>query len=134
MRKTGIASILTGLVMMSGFALLFLVFNDPLVRLFTTDVEVMKYATALVMIAGLFQLFDGVQAIGLGILRGAADVKIPTIVTLVAYWGIGLWGGVFLAFDKGLDVYGVWVALLLALLFASIMHTWRFLRITRPKL
>ena len=132
-RKTGIAAILTGLVIMSGFALLFLVLDYPLVRLYTADPNVIHYATGLVMIAGLFQLFDGTQAIGLGILRGASDVKIPTLVTLIAYWGIGVPLGVYLAFHTSYNVYGMWFALLSALLFASIMHTLRFISITRKK-
>ena len=133
-RKTGIAAILTGLVIMSGFALLFLVLDYPLVRLYTEDPNVIHYATGLVMIAGLFQLFDGTQAIGLGILRGASDVKIPTLVTLIAYWGIGLPLGVYLALHTSYNVYGMWFALLSALLFASIMHTLRFMSITRKKI
>lgn len=130
-RKTGISAIYCGLTFMTVFAVLFLLFDTPLVHLYTNDPQVIHYATGLVIIAGFFQLFDGTQAIGLGILRGVSDVNIPTLVTLLAYWGIGLPLGYYLAFIQGMDVYGIWIALLLGLLFAALMHTLRFLHLTR---
>jgi MATE family multidrug resistance protein len=119
---------------MTVFAVLFLLFDKQLVALYTNEPEVIRYATGLVIIAGFFQLFDGTQAIGLGILRGVSDVNIPTFVTLLAYWGIGLPLGYYLAFVQNFDVYGIWMALLLGLFMAALLHTLRFLHLTGKRI
>jgi MATE family multidrug resistance protein len=133
-RKTGISAIYCGLSFMTVFAVLFLLFDKQLVALYTNEPEVIRYATGLVIIAGFFQLFDGTQAIGLGILRGVSDVNIPTFVTLLAYWGIGLPLGYYLAFVQNFDVYGIWMALLLGLFMAALLHTLRFLHLTGKRI
>ena len=74
----------------------------------------------------MFQLSDGVQAVGIGILRGLTDVKIPTVITFVAYWVVGLPIGYFLAFVLGWDVQGVWIGLLAGLTTSAILLTLRF--------
>ncbi len=92
----------------------------------TTDQEVIALAGQLLIIAGLFQLFDGTQVIGLGILRGMGDVNIPTLITLLAYWVIGLPSGYIMGVNLGLGVQGVWYGLTLALLTSSILLFWRY--------
>lgn len=90
--------------------------------------EVIPIAVNLVILAGIYQIADGIQCVGLGVLRGVEDTQIPTIVTFVAYWLIGLscsyWFGVVLKWGAE----GVWIALSLSLGFAALMHTWRFYR------
>lgn len=107
-------------------ALIFAVFNHTLAGLMTTDQEVIALAGQLLIIAGLFQLFDGTQVIGLGILRGMGDVNIPTLITLLAYWVIGLPSGYIMGVNLGLGVQGVWYGLTLALLTSSILLFWRY--------
>ena len=88
--------------------------------------EAYAFAIQLIFLAGIYQLADGVQCVGLGILRGIEDTKIPTVVTFFAYWVIGLPLSYTLGFVFKFNVQGVWVALSCALLFAAVMHTWRF--------
>lgn len=107
-------------------AILFAVFNHTLASLMTTDPEVIALAAQLLIIAGLFQLFDGTQVIGLGILRGIGDVNIPTIITLFAYWVIGLPTGYYLGIELEMGVQGVWYALTFALLVSSILLYLRY--------
>lgn len=78
------------------------------------------------IIAAFFQLFDGMQVVGLGILRGLGDVRIPTLITLLAYWGVGLPLGYLLGIKLGFGVEGIWWALLLGLLMASVLLFVRF--------
>jgi MATE family multidrug resistance protein len=85
----------------------------------------------LLIVAGLFQLSDGIQVIGLGALRGMSDVKIPTIITLIAYWGIGLPLGYFFGFTMGQGALGVWYGLWAGLSIAAILLYYRFNNLTK---
>jgi len=82
------------------------------------------------IIAALFQVSDGIQVVGLGSLRGLADVKIPTLITFVAYWIIGLPLGYVLGFSFNLGVNGIWYGLSLGLTVAAAMLFIRFRNIT----
>ena len=87
---------------------------------------VAETAAKLMYIAASFAVFDGVQAVGVGILRGIQDVKIPTWITFFAYWVINLPLGYFLAFNLNMQVYGVWWGFVVALAFASVALLWRY--------
>ena len=100
--------------------------GDFLPSMYIDDRAVSEVAASLLVIAALCQLSDGTQAVGIGVLRGIADTKIPMIITFVAYWIIGLPGGYLLGFTFHLGVQGVWVALLCALTFSAVMLTLRF--------
>ena len=78
------------------------------------------------MIAAVFQLSDGIQAVGLGMLRGLTDVKIPTLIALVAYWVIALPLGYVLAFPVGWGAPGIWLGLSAGLTVAAILLPLRF--------
>jgi len=80
----------------------------------------------LLVVAGLFQLSDGIQVVGLGALRGMSDVKIPTLITLIAYWIIGLPLGYLLGFTLNLGAMGVWFGLFAGLSMAAIFLFIRF--------
>jgi MATE family multidrug resistance protein len=94
-------------------------------------VAVVELASRLIIIAAFFQLFDGTQVLGLGILRGLGDVKMPTIITFLAYWVLGLPVGYFLGIYLHFGVQGIWWGLLLGLLTASILLFFRFQHKTR---
>ncbi|SEM93528.1 multidrug resistance protein, MATE family [bacterium A37T11] len=101
-------------------ALMFVVFNHVLPRIFTDDQRVINIAASLLIIAGLFQLFDGTQVVGLGILRGTGDVNQPTVIAFVAYWIIGLPLGYVLGIIFGLGVSGIWYGLTVGLVASSL--------------
>src|ERR1019366_9270507 len=92
----------------------------------TSDRSIIPIASQLIIIAAFFQLFDGTQVVGLGILRGMGDVNIPTIITFLAYWVIGLPVGYVLGLPFHLGVKGVWYGLVLGLMVSSILLFLRF--------
>lgn len=115
-------------------AAIFAIFNKQLPLLISQDSEVIVLAAQLLIIAGLFQLFDGTQVVGLGILRGMGDVNIPTFITFFAYWIVGLPIGYFMGVQLGMGVQGVWYGLTLGLLTSSILLYWRYRYIISKKL
>jgi MATE family multidrug resistance protein len=126
MRNAVLTSFIMAIGLMSVAAVAFIVGRNFLPTLYIEDPEVVKQAAVLLIVAGLFQLSDGVQVIGLGALRGMSDVKIPTIITLISYWAIGLPLGYVLGFTFGLDALGVWYGLLAGLSIAAVLLFIRF--------
>jgi len=119
------------IIFMAFTALVFTAGNHILPWIFTSDRNVIAIASQLLIIAALFQLFDGTQVVGLGILRGMGDVNIPTLITLVAYWVFGLPFGYLLGITLGLGVKGIWYGLVMGLLTASVLLYIRFRLISK---
>jgi MATE family multidrug resistance protein len=119
------------IVFMCCSALLFSLGNHFLPYIYTTDKAVINIASQLLIIAALFQLFDGTQVVGLGILRGMGDVNIPTIATFLAYWVVGIPVGYILGLKLGLGVKGVWYGLVLGLMASSMLMYLRFRYISK---
>jgi MATE family multidrug resistance protein len=112
-------------------AIIFVLFTQWLVGLYTTEGEVVPIAITLTIIGGFFQISDGLQVTALGILRGIADVNIPTVITLIAYWGIGLPIGYVLSYQFDLKAAGIWIGLTAGLTASAIMLCWRFYRMIK---
>jgi MATE family multidrug resistance protein len=130
--RAGIAAFILSVSFMSITAVVFLTANDWLVTLYIRDnPNVMQIAASLVVMAGFFQLSDGIQVVALGGLRGLADVNVPTLITLFSYWGVALPLSYVLAFPFGMDAVGVWVGLLAGLSVAAVLLAWRFFRRAR---
>jgi multidrug resistance protein, MATE family len=125
-RRAGFMAILLGASTMLGAGIIFILFRNYLPTLYVNDEVVISYASSLLIIAALFQLSDGTQAVGIGVLRGLTDVKIPTAITFIAYWIVGLPVGYLLGFNLELGVQGVWIGLLLGLTTSAILLTMRF--------
>jgi MATE family multidrug resistance protein len=125
-RKAGFTAIALGASIMSLSGLFFILFNHLLPTLYISDNQVISIASRLIIIAALFQLSDGTQAVGIGILRGLTDIKGPTIITFIAYWVISLPIGYLLGFTFKLGVEGVWIGLLIGLTASALMLTLRF--------
>ena len=125
-KQTGASALLlVGLCMLLS-CFLFIVFNEELVRLFIHDEGVVYTAASILLIAGLFQFSDGIQVVALGILRGIEDVNVPTVITLLAYWVIGLPIGYVLGFFFHLGIQGIWIGLLAGLTTSAVLLTFRF--------
>ncbi|GAB3986368.1 MATE family efflux transporter [Spirosoma daeguense] len=127
--RAGVAAFVLSIGFMSVAALIFLTANNWLVTLYIRDnPAVMQIAASLVIVAGFFQLSDGVQVVALGGLRGLADVNVPTVISLFSYWVVALPLSYVLAFPVGMDAIGVWIGLLTGLTLAAFLLTWRFFR------
>ena len=125
-RRAGFTAIILGASVMFTAGVIFITFKNFLPTLYIDDSEVIRIASSLLIIAALFQISDGIQGVGIGVLRGLTDVKIPTLITFIAYWIIALPIAYLLGFTFNFGVEGVWVGLLLGLTASAIMLTIRF--------
>ncbi|MDL2397402.1 MATE family efflux transporter [Rhizobium mayense] len=95
--------------------------------------QVLAYAAPLIVVAGLFQLVDGLQSIASGLLRGLKDARVPMIMALIAYWPIGFFLAWLLAFPLGFGGIGIWFGFLLGLASAATMLCTRFYILVRSE-
>ena len=97
-----------------------------IVRVYTPDPSVIRAASALLFVGAFFQLFDGLQAVATGALRGAGDTRTPMICHLIYYWAIGLPVGAYLCFRMHLGARGLWTGLCVALILigSTLLYVW----------
>ncbi|MEY3645155.1 MAG: hypothetical protein RLZZ207_1853 [Bacteroidota bacterium] len=134
MREAGMVAFGMVATFMFVCALVFFLLRFFLPTLYIDDPQVISLAASLLVLAGLFQLSDGIQVVGLGVLRGLEDVKVPTIVTFLAYWGLGLPLGYLLAFKVGFAEKGIWIGLFIGLTLTAGMLLYRFNRLSKKKI
>jgi MATE family multidrug resistance protein len=127
-RRAAAVCLLLGAGVMGLFGLLFALAPRFLAGLYSNDPGVLAMGAALLPIAAAFQVFDGVQVVGAGILRGAADTRFAAIVALVGYWVLGLPLGAFLAFRLGQGPRGLWWGLTLGLAIVAVFLCARIVR------
>jgi MATE family multidrug resistance protein len=127
LRPIAAGSWVMGLAVMAVFAVVFLVANRPIAAAFVPDPAVISIAASLLVVAGIFQLVDGVQVVGSGLLRGLRDTTGPMLITVAAYWGVALPLGTWLAFKGGMGPQGMWTGLALGLGIAAVLLVRRFL-------
>jgi len=96
--------------------------------LYTHDSKVIVLAVQLIMLAGLFQFSDGIQVASNGALRGLKDTRVPMLITLFAYWMIGMPLGWWLTFQRGMGARGMWMGLIAGLSVAALLLFVRFWR------
>lgn len=119
-------------VLVAGVLMVFYLFAGHAVAgWFVQDATVVSLAAQLLVVAALFQVFDGGQVIGAAILRGVQDVKLPAAITFIAYWIIAIPGGYVWGQRTGFGAVGVWTALAAGLAFAAIFLGLRFSRLTQ---
>jgi MATE family multidrug resistance protein len=109
----------------------FALFPRLLVGIFTSDPQVIELGVSLLRIAAFFQLFDGLQTVTLGALRGVGDVRLPFVFAIIAYWVIGLPLSLVLGFGLHLGAVGFWWGLTLGLVVAALLLTLRFRVVVR---
>lgn len=132
-RIAGKSAVILGAVWMLLCGIGLALFRTQIAGLFIGEADVLFWAEKLLLIAAMFQLSDGIQAIGLGILRGISDVRIPTLITLFAYWIIGIPMAWILGFHSSLSIEGIWIGLSFALSVSAGLLYWRFNRLSRLK-
>jgi MATE family multidrug resistance protein len=131
LRPIGFGALGLSSLVMLVFALVFGFGGTLLARAFTPDPAVIALAAQLLVIAAIFQLFDGGQVVASGALRGLTDVKVPTVITFIAYWIVSLPLAYVLAFHTSLGSLGIWTGLAAGLACAAVLLATRFGRLTR---
>jgi MATE family multidrug resistance protein len=114
-RRAAVVSLGVGIAFMGSSAVVMLIVPAAIARLYTDLGPVLALATALIPIAGAFQVFDGIQVVSAGTLRGLGDTRVPMLVGFVGFWLIGLPVSVALAFGAGLGPLGLWWGLVAGL-------------------
>jgi multidrug resistance protein, MATE family len=98
---------------------------------YTQDARVAALAVTLMAYAAVFQYPDGIQALSAGALRGLKDTRVPMLITVTAYWGIGLPLGAWFGLHQGQRAPGLWIGLIVGLSVAATLLAWRFWRLAR---
>ena len=126
-RRAGWVGIGLGAAFMGLAAVMFWTTPGVVAGWYTNDAEVVGTAASLLVIAAFFQLFDGIQAVATGALRGLGDTRTPMVAHIVCYWAIGLPVGWWLTYPMGWGARGFWVGLSLALILIGIvlLGAWR---------
>jgi len=125
-RRASVVALCGGVGVMAIFGTLFFTVPYPFARIFTDIDEVLVMAVLLLPIAGLFQVFDGTQAVASGIMRGMGDTRFPMLVHVVGFWFIGLPVGYYLCFTREQGAVGLWWGLVAGLVVVAVIQ---FLRL-----
>lgn len=126
-RSIGISTITGGFIYGLICAILFILLRNYLPLLFTNDTEVAAVSSTLLVFAALFQISDATQSIGVGLLRGMKDVRLPTAFVAIAYWLIGIPVGYYLSFRLHMGASGIWLGFVTGLSASSVLLNSRFL-------
>lgn len=130
-RVAGHAAFVCGLLVMGIAAAAFALVPRPLARIFTHEPEVIATAIPLMLVAAVFQLSDGIQAVGAGVLRGAGDTKYTFYANMVGHWLIGFPIALWLGFSRNLGVVGLWWGLCVGLTVVAVLLFVRFEKLSR---
>jgi len=136
LRRIGICAISMSSTFAFMIIIVFLSVPESLLSLFIDNsdpdsVAILSIGVSLMIIAACFQLTDGLQAVGLGLLRGMQDVKVPFVIALVSYWGVGFTTSYLLGIKFSYGPQGVWLGLVTGLAIASVLLLTRFWYKTR---
>jgi MATE family multidrug resistance protein len=113
--RAGWMALLFGSLFMSCSGLMLFLFSKPIARIYTPEPDVISAGAVLLLVAAIFQLFDGLQVVATGALRGTGNTRIAMLANFVGYWVIGLPLGAFLCFKLKLGAVGMWAGLCVAL-------------------
>lgn len=114
-KRDAVAAILCSVSVMCVTAMAFLFASEWLARRYTDEIATLNVAVSLIPLAGAFQLFDGAQAVTGGVLRGTGDTRVPAVLHLLAFWGVGVPLGAYLGFYTSLREQGFWWGLVAGL-------------------
>jgi MATE family multidrug resistance protein len=119
-RRAGWSALVLGAAFMSASAVVFLTAPGAVLRVFTDAPDVIAIGVSLLAVAAAFQLFDGVQVVATGVLRGVGDTRTPMLANLAGHWLLGLPIGAALCFGLGWGVIGLWIGLCLGLIAVAV--------------
>jgi MATE family multidrug resistance protein len=115
-RRAAGAALVTGVAFMALSATMFRLIPEWLARLYTTDAGVLAVAVSLIPLAGVFQVFDGIQVVSTGVLRGAGDTRAPMIINVLGFWLLGFPVSLWLGFKADGGPVGLWWGLVVGLM------------------
>jgi len=126
-RRSGFIAIGIACAFMLCSAAAFLLFPREILQIYTRDARVVTIGIGLLFLAAAFQLFDGIQTVATGALRGIGNTRVPMLINLAGYWLFGVPLGYLLCFRFRLGVYGLWCGLTLALIVIALLllRTWQ---------
>ncbi len=130
-RFRGLAGISLAGMCMFGTASIMLLFPEMVVSIYSKDADVAAMAVTLLFMAAIFQLSDGIQVSAAGALRGMKDTLYPLLVSVVAYWFVGLPFSYYLGITRAFGPQGLWMGLVASLTLAAGWLVWRFWRVSR---
>ncbi len=114
-RRSSFAALMVGAGFMSLTAIIFFSIPGLLAGMYTTDPGVLQLAVLLLPIAGVFQVFDGIQVVSVGLLRGLGDTRIPMLTSILGFWCLGIPVSLWLAFGRDMGAVGLWWGLVVGL-------------------
>jgi len=124
--KVGYSAFIQVTVFMAICAIVFIVFRDLLPTIYINDSSVVSLASFLLIMAAIFQIPDGLQVTALGALRGLQDVKVPTLITFISYFIIGIPICIISAFYFDMGPFGIWIGLVISLIVSAVLLMLRF--------
>jgi MATE family multidrug resistance protein len=130
-RTAGFAAMAGGITFMLAGAAIFAFFPRVVARLLTDQESVIAAAVPVLLVAAVFQVSDGLQAIGAGILRGAGDTTFPLASNLIGHWLVGLPIALYLGFHRNMGIVGLWWGLCAGLTAVAILLLFRFNRLSK---
>lgn len=129
-RRSGMLAFAAAVAFMSVSALVFAIFPLPLAKLAGAQADVVPLVVPLLIVSAFFQLSDGVQAVGAGVLRGAGETRFTFLANMVGHYGVGLPLALVLGFGMKLGVVGIWWGLCAGLTAVALALLWRFHRLS----
>lgn len=114
-RRAAGGGLLLGVAVMTATALLFLIVPGPLARVYTSEAGVLAVAVLLIPVAGVFQIFDGIQVVATAILRGVGDTRAPMVIHVLGFWTVGLPVALWVGFVRDVGAVGLWWGLVAGL-------------------
>ncbi|ABF87208.1 putative multidrug resistance protein NorM [Myxococcus xanthus DK 1622] len=129
-RLSGFMALAGGAGFMALSGLVFALFPHTLAKLAGAPADVLPLLIPLLMVSAIFQVFDGAQGVGAGVLRGAGDTRFTFLANMVGHYAIGLPVTLLLAFKLGLGVVGIWWGLCAGLISVAVALVWRFNRMS----
>jgi MATE family multidrug resistance protein len=130
-RRAGWIGHLLALLTQVTSAIVLVTLPRQIAGIYTADERVIAIAVQLLLLAAIFQLSDGLQVVAAGALRGLKDTRGPMVITVVAYWLLGLPFGYWLCFHRDLGPRGLWIGFIGGLTAAGLSLAWRFARLSR---
>jgi MATE family multidrug resistance protein len=125
-RRSGFTAMIVAMSIMIFFGIMFIILKNVLPKFYIEDPQVIELASSLLLIAAIFQIFDGMQATAIGILRGIKDVNFPLVLSFMGYWIVGIGSAYIFGFILDMKAFGVWIGLAMALMAVGVTLTLRF--------